>query len=64
VRLTDFWSRRVTVFGEGYAESVARDHVLVQLGGRTAQQALDEGEDTKVVWRAVCEALEVPATHR
>jgi hypothetical protein len=64
VRLTDFWARMTAVFGAGYAESVARDHVLVQLGGRTAMQALDAGEDTKVVWRAVCEALEVPAAHR
>jgi hypothetical protein len=52
------------VFGEAYAQSVARDYVLVQLGGRTVMQALDAGEDTKAVWRAVCEALEVPAAQR
>ena len=64
MRLTDFWARMGAVFGEAYAESVARDYVLVQLGGRTVMQALDAGEDTKLVWRAVCEALEVPAAQR
>jgi hypothetical protein len=47
-------------FGETYADSVARDHVLTALGGRTVSQALDDGEDVRVVWRAVCEAFKVP----
>lgn len=47
-------------FGETYAESVAKDHVLAGLGGRTVNQALADGEDAKVVWRAVCEAFRVP----
>jgi hypothetical protein len=34
------------------------------LGGRTVAQALEVGEDPKVVWRAVCEAREVPAAQR
>ncbi len=47
-------------FGETYADSVARDYVLAGLGGRTVNQALADGEDAKVVWRAVCEAFKVP----
>jgi Protein of unknown function (DUF3046) len=47
-------------FGEQYAESVAKDQVLASLGGRTVNQALADGEDAKAVWRAVCEAFEVP----
>jgi hypothetical protein len=47
-------------FGEVYAESVAKDHVLAALGGRTVNQALADGEDVKVVWRAVCDAFRVP----
>jgi hypothetical protein len=34
--------------------------VLAGLGGRTVDQALAEGVDPKTVWRAVCEAFEVP----
>lgn len=60
VRLTVFWERMRAQFGEAYADSVARDHVLADLGGRTVSQALADGEDAKVVWRAVCEAFRVP----
>jgi Protein of unknown function (DUF3046) len=60
VRLTAFWDRMRAQFGETYADSVAQDHVLAGLGGRTVNQALADGEDVKVVWRAVCEAFRVP----
>ncbi|GGK27522.1 hypothetical protein GCM10010124_20130 [Pilimelia terevasa] len=56
MRLTDFWQRLDEVFGPGYAASVAADQVLLQLGGRTVVQALDEGVPTVTVWRAVCAA--------
>jgi Protein of unknown function (DUF3046) len=64
VRLTVFWERMGAFFGETYAESVAKDHVLSNLGGRTVNKALADGEDAKVVWRAVCEAFSVPDTLR
>jgi hypothetical protein len=60
VRLTVFWERMAEFFGEAYADSVAKDHVLSTLGGRTVDAALADGEDVKVVWRAVCEAFNVP----
>jgi hypothetical protein len=60
VRLTLFWERMRAQFGETYAESVAKDQVLRELGDRTVNQALAEGEDAKNVWRAVCEAFDVP----
>ena len=50
--------------GEGYAESWARDQSIAALGGRTVWQALDDGEDAKRVWRAVCEVLGLPARER
>lgn len=56
MRLTDFWARLEETFGPGYAASMARDQVLSQLGGRTIEQALASGEQTHVVWRAVCAA--------
>jgi hypothetical protein len=60
VRLTEFWDRMRKQFGDGYAESVAKDYVLSGLGSRTVDQALADGEDAKTVWRAVCEAFRVP----
>jgi hypothetical protein len=49
-----------TQFGDIYAESVAKDHVLSALGGRTVSQALADGTDAKTVWRAVCETFNIP----
>ena len=51
-------------FGQGYAESVAQDYVLAALSGRTVNRALADGEDAKTVWRAVCEAFNVPESLR
>lgn len=66
MRLTDFWTRLEQVFGPAYAASIASDQVLPQLGGRTIEQALAAGEETAVVWRAVCAAYpdRVPARLR
>ena len=49
-----------TQFGDSYADSVAKDFVLAGLGSRTVNQALADGVDAKTVWRAVCEAFDVP----
>lgn len=51
-------------FGESYAESFARDYVIEELGGRTVEQALAQGEDAKTVWRAVCSAMKLPPNRR
>lgn len=64
VRLTVFWDRMNSQFGEDYAASVAKDYVLADIGGRTVSQALAEGQDAKVVWKAVCEAFDVPDSLR
>ena len=47
-------------FGDAYAESVAKDFVLTRLGDRTVNKALADGEDAKIVWRAVSETFNVP----
>ena len=50
--------------GPTYARAWARNQVLADLAGRTPQEALDAGVDTKAVWRAVAAALELPARDR
>jgi hypothetical protein len=64
VRLTMFWERMQEQFGEAYAESVAKDYVLSNLGGRTVSKALADGEDAKIVWRAICDTFGVPESKR
>jgi hypothetical protein len=51
-------------FGEGYAESVAKDYVVSGLAGRTVNKALADGEDPKVVWRAICDTFSVSESLR
>ena len=60
MRLTVFWERMRAQFGETYAESVAKDQVLADLGDRTVNQALADGVEAKTVWRAVCDSFDVP----
>jgi len=64
VRLTEFWDHMRAQFGEAYADSVAKDHVLSELGSRTVNQALVDGEDVRVIWRAVCEAFRIQERRR
>ena len=52
-----------TQFGAGYARSVASDFRLPSLG-RTVDEAIAAGADTKDIWRAVCDAFELPANVR
>ncbi len=54
MRLTDFWERMELTFGRTYARSWAAEQHLAALGGRTVEQALADGEETREVWRAVC----------
>jgi hypothetical protein len=64
VRLTVFWERMREQFGDTYADSVAKDYILSGLDGRTVNRALADGEDAKVVWRAICETFDVPESLR
>ena len=64
MRLTEFWDLMRAQFGEVYAQSVAKDFVFDQLGGRTVERALADGLDPKVVWRAVCDTFKVPENLR
>lgn len=51
-------------FGETYSASVAKDFVLADLGGRTAEQALAAGVDPKIIWQAICASFDVPERRR
>ncbi|HEV2891938.1 MAG TPA: DUF3046 domain-containing protein [Frankiaceae bacterium] len=64
MRLTVFWERMNGRFGEAYADSLARDLVISQLGGRTVNAALEAGEEPQAIWNAVCEAVDVPVRDR
>ncbi len=64
MRHTEFWARMEHVLGSAYARTWSREHVLADLGGRTVDEALAQGESPKRIWQAVWRALELPATER
>jgi hypothetical protein len=64
MRITVFRRLMADEFGEVRADMLARDHVFSSLGNRTVDEALDAGLPTKEIWRAVCDAFEVPPERR
>lgn len=59
MRRSDFSERLDAVLGPEYAASWSIDVVLPALG-MTVQQAFEAGVETQLVWKAVCEVIEVP----
>lgn len=64
VRHTEFWARMEAALGPAYARAWASQVVIGELGGRTAQEAIDAGEPPKAVWAAVWRTLELPASEQ
>ena len=60
MRRTEFNELVAGWFGAAYGASVLADHVLTNLGGRTAAQAIEDGLDPRDVWRALCVDFDVP----
>ena len=50
--------------GSSYSRSWAADFRVAALNYRTVDQAIAEGEDTQVVWRAVHQTLDLEAKYR
>lgn len=64
MRITVFRRLMAEEFGTVRAESLARDHVVSGLGGRTIDEALDAGVPAKEVWQQVCVEFEIPSERR
>lgn len=64
MRLSHFRELMEGEFGRVRAASLSRDHVFAQLDGRTVEQAIESGVELRRVWRAVCEAYDVPPSRR
>jgi hypothetical protein len=64
MRHTEFWARMEHALGPAYARSWASSFVISELGGRTAQEAIDAGESPKRVWLAVWRTLELPPNQK
>ncbi|BBZ34203.1 DUF3046 domain-containing protein [Mycolicibacterium confluentis] len=60
MRLTEFRELVEHQFGAVRGASLVVDHVLTELGGRTAAQAIEAGVEPRDVWRALCADFDVP----
>lgn len=60
MRLTEFSLLVTEQFGAARGASLVVDHVLSELGGRTAEQAIEAGIEPRDVWRALCADFDVP----
>lgn len=60
MREVELWARLNDVLGYDYASVWAENTVLAQLGSRTVVQAIADGIDSKRIWLAVWEQLELP----
>jgi hypothetical protein len=64
VRYSHFRELMEDEFGAARAAAVSHDHVFAELGGRTVEEALEAGIGPREVWRAVCNAYDVPPARR
>lgn len=64
MRISEFWELVDGEFGRAHGRTLVRDHVLFRLANRTAEQALEDGDDARDVWFALCDALDVPESRR
>ncbi len=64
MRLSEFTRAVDDEFGPVYGRALVRDLVLIELGGRTAEQALAGGVEAREVWLALCAAMDVPPARR
>ena len=64
MRYSEFWELVTDVFGPPMGRTLVRDQVIGALGDRTCEEALAAGEDPKTLWRALCDAMDVPQADR
>lgn len=64
MREREFWELIEEVFGRGYGRSLSRDQRLSKLGGMTVVEALDAGEEPRVVWNVLCDQMDIPDRDR
>ncbi|MBM6699494.1 DUF3046 domain-containing protein [Bifidobacterium pullorum subsp. saeculare] len=64
MREREFWELLEEVFGRGYGRSLAHDQALAKLGGMSVVEALEAGEEPRLVWNVLCDQMDVPDSRR
>ena len=64
MREREFWQLLEEVFGRSYGRALAHDQGLTKLGGATVVEALERGEEPRVVWNVLCDQMDIPDGRR
>ena len=64
VQEREFWQLLEEVLGRSYGRALAPDQVLDRLKGMTAVEALDAGEEPRVVWNVLFDQMNIPESRR
>ncbi|ATG55344.1 hypothetical protein CFK41_11640 [Brachybacterium ginsengisoli] len=64
MRRSEFTELADHVFGPALARTYTSDLVLEEIGGISAEQALERGVAVRSVWNALCDAMDVPDSAR
>jgi len=64
VTRSEFDRALIDEFGATQGRAILRDVVITELGDITGGEALDRGVAPRVVWRALCQVMDVAATRR
>jgi hypothetical protein len=60
LRLSRFEELVRDEFGYEFSQVLLADQALISLNDLTAHQALERGVDPEIVWRAICNDLQIP----
>ena len=64
MRVREFWALMDEAFGPAYSSSLSKGLVLAALNDCSVLEAVEQGQNLREVWHAVCDAMDVPATRR
>ncbi|WP_169171492.1 DUF3046 domain-containing protein [Bifidobacterium oedipodis] len=64
MREREFWELLEEVFGRTYGRSLSRDQELNKLDNMTVVEALEAGQEPRVVWNVLCDQMEIPDAKR
>ena len=64
MREREFWQLLEQVFGRAYGRALSRDLRLDVVGDMTAAEAIEAGVEPRIVWHALCDAMQVPDAKR
>lgn len=64
MREREFWQLLDEVFGRSYGRSLAHDQALTMLGGMSVVEALEAGEEPRLVWNVLCDQMDIPDSRR